>query len=205
MPLRGKSDWVPGPHLIHGGGVNAKIPNSYYNAQDPQSQGGHEFRKQEQPYHRTVAIMSLNGCTDQEIAKAVDRTPGTVSQIRKQPYCQKAMIELQQQAGLDELKRIIQEGGQAVVRVAKRAKDPNQPIEVRQRDDHILVRSLVRVVEPEDSNRPFLQLTDAELTEIILKQQAVEVESQSTPVIENEPPIVDEKVESKENLAEIFK
>ena len=202
MPLVEKGVWKEGPVLIHNNGVNSKLPNSYFNAQDPKKQGGNEFRKREQDYHRTIACMSVNGCTHQEIAIALGVSSHTVSQILRQPYAQSAMIEMQQKAGIDELKNLIREGANAVIRVVERAKT-HSDVAVRQRDDHLLVRGMIKVLVPEDQNRAMVQLSDSELMEIVMKinnSKAIEAESSIDSTKEFEKSVEDKQL----TLQEIF-
>ena len=173
--------------LVHSNGVNSKLPGAYFNAQDPSKQGGAEFRKREQIYHRTVACMSVNGCTNREIANTLGVGHDTVSQILRQPYAQAVMIEMQREAGVDELKSLIREGAQAIVRVAERAKNPTIEVAVRQRDDHCLVQGMIKSLKPADNNKPFIQLTDSELMEIVMKVSAMEVQSRVETLEEQVP------------------
>lgn len=58
-------------------------------------------RQQERPHHRLIAILSAEGRTTQEIADTLDLCIQTVRDVRREPFCQKLIAELQAQAGIN--------------------------------------------------------------------------------------------------------
>lgn len=58
-------------------------------------------RQQEKPHHRLIAILSAEGRSAQEIADTLDLCIQTVRDVKKEPFCQKLIAELQAQAGIN--------------------------------------------------------------------------------------------------------
>ena len=100
MPGIGQVDKTP-----HFNGVNAELPDAYYNAHDPQY-----LLQKEKPAHRLMAFMAANGYKNVEIAEKTRYSVAAVSNTIRQPWMQ-AMIQAEQRkVGVDELRETFRAG-----------------------------------------------------------------------------------------------
>lgn len=78
--------------------------NRLFGRPDPKPQ---QVRKYEQPWHRVAAHMYAQGCSQKDIAAAVDRAPQHVSALVKNPWFQQTVFELQKEHGLTDVMEVI--------------------------------------------------------------------------------------------------
>lgn len=103
-----------GGKLLHGcpnhlrfsrrNGVNSKHDDALHGDVDSKQE-----RQYEKPIHRIMQDMAMEGYTAVEIARATDRSPGTVANILRQPWARKRMIEASKKNVKDTLSAVLEQ------------------------------------------------------------------------------------------------
>lgn len=76
-----------------------------------QREFGPQYQLQkEEPQHRAICILAVEGYTQKEIAEKLGFSAAMVAYVKKQAWAQKFMLELQTQAGANAVRRVLQEG-----------------------------------------------------------------------------------------------
>lgn len=152
----------------HYNGANSKLEKALHNDGDARQTILHET-----PKHRMILQYSLQGHATKAIAELVGMTPTYVSQVLRQPWARKYMIEEAQESANTKLKQLIEaeaEGAfQRVVEIAKNAMVlPNVRLAANQ---EVLNRFLGKPNQPVSVEEKNLDnLTDAELMAMLPKK-----------------------------------
>lgn len=143
-------------------GVNAALPDALFNDIDPQT-----FRQRERPVDRRVCELATLGYTCQEIAATLDRTPANVSNILRQPFARKYMIERVQQTANNEIKELLEKvAPESIKRIAKLAEAaPNTKLGFAA-DVYLVDRFMGKAVQPIRDEDELKKLTPEELKAI---------------------------------------
>jgi len=139
--------------------VNIRLNDALFNDNDPSV-----FLKKEQACFRGMANMSIAGYTIKEIAKAFNRSEGSVSDILRQPFVREYMIA-QQQDGAEDFRESIKAMGQAaLLRVVEVSTTATQEAVKLKANEYIVNRWLGMPTQPiEEVAKPVEKRTDEEL------------------------------------------
>lgn len=151
-------------------GVNASLPDAFYNDLDPDKEVMHE-----RPWHRVAISMAQNGFNHAEIARALDVTPNHISRVLRQPWARKHMIAEIKQNTKDELRSMIETAAKdAFLRIIQIAEDPKTPPAVKlSANQEALNRFLGKPTQPISTGSDDLaKLSDKELERIATSGRA---------------------------------
>lgn len=151
--------------------IDGPLIDDYFNSRDPNLQ-----ILTESPVHRTMLAMRVNGCTGTEIAQELGYSVAHVSQILRQPWAKKRMLEMQRESSVGTLTARIERIGNKALSVIEEILDDSEvPANVKSTTAQYAVNRLLG--RPTDSivindNRKASDLTNEELEQIIAKELA---------------------------------
>ena len=134
--------------------------------------------KTEKGYHRLVAFLVAEGYNDKEIAAKVDRSPVTISYLRKQPHIERLIVELihgRGDAAMDKLHKAAEEAADALISNLREAVAEGCLGEVRQTANSILDR---KYGKPNQPTTVTTRKTVEEMTVAEIDQRLSELEKQ---------------------------
>lgn len=126
-------------------GINASLPGALFNDVDV-----NRVFSREKPVHRVIAELAAAGLTHREIASQVGRSENNVSEVLRQPYARRRIIESARKNVTDELKSFLESEVLPTIReVAEMGRDPNISPAVRlQCKQEVMNRFLGRPTQP---------------------------------------------------------
>ena len=151
--------------------IDGPFTDTYFNSRDPNLQ-----ILTESPVHRTMLALRVNGSTVTEIAKELGYSIPHVSQVLRQPWAKKRMLEMQKESSVGTLTARIERIGNKALSVIEEILDDHEvPANVKSTTAQYAVNRLLG--RPTDSivindNRKASDLTNEELEQIIAKELA---------------------------------
>ena len=145
------------------GGFNSTLKDALYNDIEPAYP-----RARENPRDRRICELSTQGYTNKEIATAMEMSVQAVSNILRQPFSRKYMIERVQQSANAEIKAALEkaapEAVQRVIELAETARGTELGFKA---DQALLDRYMGKATQPLSVEpKDFDKLSDAELEKI---------------------------------------
>ncbi len=132
--------------------------------------------KSEKPEHRAAIFLKAQGLSNNEIARRLGVTPPWVSQILRQPWARKRIVEELRQAGRDAVTELIKASAEDSVftLIEQRDNQKAKPAERISAANALLDRFLGKPIQHVETTQTNLSLTDLQTIEQEL--QAVEAE-----------------------------
>lgn len=158
-----KPFWHPSLRRNNLNGENAAIPGAFYNDRDPAIEYASE-----KPIHRRIAELHLQGFTNVEIAAMINRTTVCVTNVLRQPFIRKYLVENVKRNVQDELKEFLDAELMPSLKTLKNIRDDAtaKPSDRAAAAKELVDRRLGRAVQPfQNNDKPVTELTQDELAE----------------------------------------
>jgi len=104
-------------------GVNPVPKNGFFNPREPNLAILHE-----KPEHRLLMWMKAQGASNREIAQQAGYTDAWISQLMRQPWAQKTLVEMMTEAGMDITQQLLKSAcPDSVLKLIDLRDDPKTP------------------------------------------------------------------------------